>query len=58
MMIIPNFKEIQFSPVSQALLLPEKLVEVVLEVPDPELPQPGVLDGSDTHDHLAVKEEL
>ena len=44
------------------LLLPEKLVDVVIEVPDPELAQPGVLDGchalGDVPDYLVVEEEL
>ena len=38
------------------LLLPEQLVDVVIEVPDPELTQPGVLDGrhalGDVPNHL------
>ena len=50
----------EFSPVFPVLLLPEKLVDVVIEVPDPELAQPGVLDGchtlGDVPDHLAAEE--
>ena len=44
------------------LLLPEQLVDVVIEVPDPELAQPGVLDGrhalGDVPNHLTAEEEV
>ena len=44
------------------LLLPEQLVDVVIEIPDPELAQPGVLDGrhalGDVPNHLRAEEEV
>ena len=59
---IPKFTEIQFRPIFPMLLLPEQLVDVVVEVPDPELAQPGVLDGrhalGDVPNHLTVEGEV